>query len=113
LIDFGREEVKPDNNRQKHNDQALLSQLQFDNNSMNQQTQNQDAYIHNQQIFNNLNIDFGDDSDEENYPPNNLENYNQFDNNNDVNFISKLNFVKIFNNIIFSKVPTITNDYAK
>lgn len=97
LIDFG-DAVKAENNsvNVKQNDNGLFSQLQFDNvsgnnNNNNQQQQhfNQETYNHNQQIFNNLNIDFGEDSDEENYGNannnNNIHNnFNPLENNNNV-----------------------------
>ncbi len=99
LIDFGNAVTTTENNGNgnvvKKNDKALFSQLQFENansgsNNNNQQF-NHEAYNHNQQIFNKLNIDFGDDSGEENYANaysnnNNNNNFNPSDNNNNVNY---------------------------
>lgn len=63
LIDFN----EPLNNKgqQIYSEKALFSQLQFDNN----EKQSQEIYNHNQQIFNNLQIDFNDDTQENNYSP--------------------------------------------
>ena len=79
LIDFGDSEKTDNNKNLNRNENALFSQLQFDNANTNQNF-NQEVYNHNQQIFNNLNIDFGDDSDEENYANMN-NNFNPMENN--------------------------------
>ena len=87
LIDFGDAD-KSENISAKKNDGALFSQLQFDNINNNESNQqfNQEAYNHNQQIFNNINIDFGDDSEEENYANvnKNNNNFHPMENNNNV-----------------------------
>lgn len=97
LIDFG-DSGKTENNNAKRNDNALFSQLQFDN-ANNNQNFDQDAYNHNQQVFNNLNIDFGDDSDEEDYSnQNNINNnnFNPLENNNVSFFKTSFSSLKIF-----------------
>lgn len=68
LIDLN-EPSKVDN-KPKYSDKGLFSQLQFENNSDKNQF-NQEAYNHNQAIFNNLNINFGEEDNEE-YPSNDV-----------------------------------------
>lgn len=94
LIDFGDADKTESYNNANRNNNALFSQLHFDNANTNQNS-NQEAYNHNQQIFNNLNIDFGDDSDDENYANvnnNNNNNFNPLENNN-VKFLLSLIFL--------------------
>lgn len=100
LIDFGAS-AQEENNNIKKNDTGFFTQLQYDNANNNKHL-NQDVYNHNQQIFNNLNIDFGQDSDEENYGNINVNNNNNVNNNlNNNNNNNNFNPLDNNNNVIF------------